>query len=87
MTDIMEGVSVAGFPTVDDDDKDDHWVCCRNDDVSLCGKDVMDLPVLEFEEASCRACDNLLGTEVCPLGLICGQINEEDHAGVDEAPT
>lgn len=69
MSDTMEDLKIVEFTTADDDD--DHWTCCRNDDVSMCGKDVMDVPLVDFTQASCATCDSLINTDYCPLGLIC----------------
>jgi hypothetical protein len=52
--------------------EEDHWTCCENEDVGLCGTDVRDLPFTEFEVASCIVCEDLSRTAHCPLGPPCG---------------
>lgn len=56
--------------TPDTDSSDDHWVCCRNDNIGYCGTDVSDLPWTDFDRASCVVCDDLdesIDADTCPL--------------------
>jgi hypothetical protein len=52
----------------------DHWTCCLDDNVALCGADVTDEPWAPFDVASCTVCEVVLRSRLesgdcalCPL--------------------
>lgn len=50
------------------EDELEHWYCC-DPNWSLCGRDLTDVPVAPFEEASCVVCEDLVDS-ICPR---CGE--------------
>lgn len=74
MTKVKEDLHIVTFPQPEEDE--DHWTCCRNHDVSLCGKDVSDVPTVDFDLSGCEFCDHNVYTDYCPLGLICPEPEE-----------
>lgn len=67
------------FPEASDHN---HWCCCRNEGVSLCGQDVSDVPMVVFDIASCRVCEHLVDSDFCPLGLVCPSSEDNSNAEV-----
>jgi hypothetical protein len=64
-------------PLLSESDNDDnlvHIMCCRDNDVALCGTDISDAPILDdgWYEEDCVVCDNLgdlkkkTRCQVCP---------------------
>lgn len=45
----------------------DHWVCCRNDNITLCGFDATGLPWVDFNLSGCVVCDELIEIPFCSL--------------------
>lgn len=57
------------LPKASDSDLD-HWCCCYDHRVSLCGFDVSDLPETDFAQASCVVCEDVADQtpdSVCPI--------------------
>lgn len=41
-------------------DEQDHWTCCKDDNLALCGIDLTDVPwVTEDDGTNCQRCDDL----------------------------
>lgn len=51
----------------------DHWCCCTDEDVSLCGFDLSESPFGKFDMASCTVCEEIAEeTDCCPFsGRVC----------------
>lgn len=69
MTDLQEQLVVASFPKAEDGT--DHFCCCKNMTVSLCGLSLLDAEFDTNCTINCEECLELGDTKHCPLGLIC----------------
>lgn len=66
MTDTLTA-PVTVDATTEPDNRLNHWTCCVNADVALCGTDVTEDVWEDFDEASCVVCDDLVDDAHCPL--------------------
>lgn len=48
-----------------------HWYCDCDSDLSLCGRDLTDVPEDNFDEASCVVCEAMVAAP-CPQ---CGAVD------------
>ena len=66
---VTEPLTVPERSSVDQDDELVHQVCCRDNDVALCGRDVSlaEWRTTPAHERDCVVCDDLNRGRVCPL--------------------
>jgi hypothetical protein len=67
---------------VETKDSFDHWVCCIDDNVALCGTDVSNQPWVDIDgDCSCQSCSDLLFCTICPVYKVActfvGDVNKE----------
>ena len=70
----MSAVEVSPVPSIQDTagDDEDHWHCCVNDKLALCGKELDEtFKTAQFDEASCIVCEDLVDSDFCPMGFKC----------------
>lgn len=48
-------------------DELDHFTCCVDTNVSLCGFDLTTTPFADFDTATCIVCDDLETGDTCPI--------------------
>lgn len=56
---------VATLPRASD--SEDHWGCCFHCRVTLCDHYSPDCPDMERDEVSCHVCNDLAGSDYCPV--------------------
>ena len=64
-------VEIQPSEQVTDDDDFDHVVCCKDEDITLCGQDASDMPWGDMLGSICVVCADLVEGCYCPRGFHC----------------